>query len=70
MAYNSEEEMVPDGLEVAHAIVEFLVPGIHVSAGANSYSEYGLIAIEYTVHTINVCLVWPSLFSARPPPLP
>ena len=26
-------------------------------AGANSYTDYGLTALEYTVHTINVCLV-------------
>ena len=64
MSYKSdEEEMVPERLvEVAHAIVEFHVPGIYVSApgqaSANSYTEYGLIAIENTVHTINVCLVW------------
>ena len=70
MAYNSdEEEMVPEGLvDVAHAIVEFHVPGI-CQAGANSYTKHGLIAIEHTVHTFNICLVWLSLFSVRPPPL-
>ena len=35
-----------------------------------SYTEHGFKANEYTVHTINECLIWLSLFSARPPPLP